>query len=132
MVVDNHTIDDSHGGAWVGCYQKGTKWARAQECTKVRKPYKRTASNQHAAPSNPRAAVPSSQETDMRIQHDPRPLLRVARVQAGVHWGGGRTPGVRTNERVHKGEIYMNSREFVRTSYEICANFLRIHVNSRL
>ena len=38
-------------------------------------------------------------------------MLPVARVPAGVFWGGG-TPGVRTNEGVHKGEIGMNSREF--------------------
>ena len=80
VVVDNHTIADS---LWMGCAQKGTKWARAHECTKVHKSYKKTASNRHAALSDPKAAVPLSQETDMRIQHDPRPLLPPARAHAG-------------------------------------------------
>ena len=52
-------------------------------------PYKKTASNRRAAPSNPRAAVPMSQKTDVRIQRDPEPLLHVARVHARVHGGGG-------------------------------------------
>ena len=80
VVVGNHTIDDSlwsHG--W-----DATK--RAHECTNVCKPYKKTASNRHAAPSGATAAVAVSQETDMRIRHEPRPLLPVARVHAGVHW----------------------------------------------
>ena len=51
--------------------------------------HKKTASNQDAAPSDPRAAVLTSQETDVRIQHDPELLLPVARVHARVHWGGG-------------------------------------------
>ena len=78
------------------------------------------ASNRHAAPSDPRAAVAMSQETDMRIQHNPKPLLPV---HVGVHWGGGGvTQGVRTNEGVHKREICMSSRQFVRLSNEILAN----------
>ena len=39
-------------------------------------------------------------------------VLPVAKVFARVHWGGGGTRGVRTNEGVHKGEIYVNSGEF--------------------
>ena len=88
VVVDNHTIDDSlaaHGWDATKRAQNGS--------TKVRKPYKKTASNRHAAASDPRAAIPMSQETDMRIQHDPKPLLPVARVHAGVHWGGGQIRG---------------------------------------
>ena len=86
MVVDNHTIDDSlwsHGG---DATKQGTKWARAHKCTKVCKPYKKTASNRHAAPSDSEAAVPVSRETDMRTQHELTPLLHVARVHAGMHW----------------------------------------------
>ena len=81
--------------------------------------------NRHAAPSDPRAAVPVSQETDMSIQHDPIPLLLVARVHARVHCGGS-TPGIRTNEGVHKGEICINLPDFVRDSYKIRTNFVRI------
>ena len=65
----------------------------------------------------------------MRIQHDPEPLLPLARVHAGVHWGGGGTLGVRANEGVDKG---VNSYEFARHSHEIRAKFVRnlceIHV----
>ena len=57
-----------------------------------------------------------SQETDVRIQHNPKPLLLVARVDAGVHWGGGGTPGVSRNEGVEKGEICMNLQE-IRTKF---------------
>ena len=49
----------------------------------------------------------------MRIHHNPKPLLPVARVHAGLHWGGGGTPGVRTNEWVDKCEICINSYEFM-------------------
>ena len=48
-----------------------------------------------------------SQETDVRRQHDPEPLLPVAGLHAGVHWGG-----VRANEGVDKGEVCMNLYEF--------------------
>ena len=86
VVVDKLTIDDSlwsHG--WV-CDQKGTTWARAHECTNTCKPYQKTASNRHATPSDSTAAVPVSQEPGMRTPHEPRPLLLVTRVHAGVHW----------------------------------------------
>ena len=73
--------------------------------------------------------VPMSQETDMRIQHDPTPCLPVARVHAGVYWGGGGgTPCVRTSEGVDKGEICMNSCGFA----QVRANFLRNLANSYL
>ena len=69
-----------------------------------------------------------SQETDMRIQQNPRPLLPVARVHAGVHFGGGGvTPVVGTNEGLHIGEISMDSREFTpmdATGYRGLALFL--------
>ena len=55
----------------------------------------------------------------------------MARVHVGVHWGGG-TPGIRTNEGVHKAEIGMKLHEFVRNWYEIRVNFVLICVNSRL
>ena len=78
--------------AWVRCDQKGTTWARAHKCTNVCKPYRKTASNRHAAPSDSTAAVPVPQETDMRSPYKPSPLLLVT----GVH-AGGPTRGVRTN-----------------------------------
>ena len=62
----------------------------------------------------------------MRIQHDPEPLLLVAGLHAGVHWGGGGTPGVRANEGVGKDEICMNSDEFARNSHGIRMKFVRI------
>ena len=43
---------------------------KGHECTKVHKPYKKTASNRHAAPSDSKAAVPVSQEKDTRMQHN--------------------------------------------------------------
>ena len=59
-----------------------------------------------------------SQETGVSIQHDPKPLLPVARVHARVHGG----PGVRANEGLDKGEIWMNSYKFARNSYKFRAN----------
>ena len=67
----------------------------------------KTASNRHAAPSDSTAAVPVPQETDMRSPYEPRPLLPVT----GLH-AGGLTMGVRTNQKVHTGNICVNSREF--------------------
>ena len=75
--------------------------------TNVCKPHKKTASNQHAAPSDSTAAVPVPQETDMRSSYIPRPLLLVT----GVH-AGGPTRGVRTNQGVHTGNICVKSRDF--------------------
>ena len=124
VVVDNHTIDDS---LWLGCDQKGSKWARAHECTKVHKPYKKTASNRHATPPDRRAAFLVAEETDMRIQYDPGPLLLIAGVTCRGACGGG-TPGfgqMRRCTRVKLVPLNMNS-------YKIRANFVRIHVNSRL
>ena len=74
-----------------------------------------------------------SQETDVRIQHDPEPLLPWPGCLQGCM--GGCTPGVRANDGVHKGEIWMNSYEFARNScefvsYEFARNsceFIRIH-----
>ena len=57
--------------------------------------------------SDSTAAVPVSQEMDMRSPYKPRPLLPVT----GVH-AGGPTRGVRTNQGVHTGNICVNSREF--------------------
>ena len=57
-----------------------------------------------------------SQETVVRIRHDPEPLLPVAGfMQACI---GGGTPGVRANEGVDKGESCMNSYEFAQNSHE--------------
>ena len=61
---------------------------KAHQCTKVREPYKKMASNR-AAPSDPRAAAPMSQETDVRIQHDPKPWLPVPGCMQGLMGGGG-------------------------------------------
>ena len=108
VVVNNHTIDDSlwlHG--WDATHAKGSTWARAHKCKSICKPHKKTASNRHAAPSNSIAAVPVSQETDMKSPYKPRPLLPVT----GVH-AGGPTRGVRTNQGVHTSIIGVKSREF--------------------
>ena len=59
----------------------------------------------------------------MRIQHNPKPLLLVARVHCtGAFTGGVCAPGVKTNEGVDKGEVCRNSSEFARRSYEFRAS----------
>ena len=66
----------------------------------------------HANPTiHPYTNPHKSTHPTQRHTHTHVHMLHVAKVPAGVHWGGG-TPGVRTNEGVHKGEICMNSREF--------------------
>ena len=106
MVVDNHTIDDSlavHG--W-----DATKRAQhGQGPISVQRYASRT---RRRLLTDTRAAVQMSQETVVRIRHDPEPLLPVAEfMQACI---GGGTPGVRANDGVEKGESCMNSYEFVR------------------
>ena len=64
-------------------------------------------SKRHAAPADSTAAVPVSQEADMRSPYKPRPLLPVT----GVHVGAP-TREVRTNQGVHTGNICVKSREF--------------------
>ena len=71
----------------MGCDQKGTTWARAHQCTKVREPYKKTASNRCVAPSDPRAPLPMSQETNVTIHYDPEPLLPGAGLHVPMHGG---------------------------------------------
>ena len=75
----------------------------------------------HPHTNTHKTTYPTQSHTETHVH-----MLPVARVHAGVL--GRDTPGVRTNEGVHKGEICMNSREFVRNSYEILANFVQIHV----
>ena len=58
-------------------------------------------------------------------------MLPVARPHAGVHWGGG-TPDVRTSEGVHKGEICMNSHEFVPNLCEFDTNSCEFTPMNRL
>ena len=77
VVVDKHTIDDSLAAHVVGYHEEGTTWARAHQCTKVRGPYKTTASNRHAAPSDLREAVSTPQEKDMKMHHGQGPKLPV-------------------------------------------------------
>ena len=121
VVVDNHTIDDSlaaHGWDATKRAQNGQRPISVQRYASRTKRRRR-----RAAPSALRAAVPMWKDTNVRIQHDPEPLLRMARVHAGVH-GGGCTPVVRANEGVDKGEIWMKSHEFARLSFEIRTKFL--------
>ena len=90
----------------------------------------------HANPTiHPYTNPHKSTHPTQRHTHTHVHMLHVAKVPAGVHWGGG-TPGVRTNEGVHKGEICMNSREirtkFVRNSCEFRTNSREFTAVNRL
>ena len=85
VVVDNDIFHDSqapHGWDATKRAQNGQGPISVQR-------YASRTRGRHATPEDPRVAVPVLQETDMRIQHDLTPLLPVARLHAGVHWGWG-------------------------------------------
>ena len=84
VVVDNHTIDDS---LWSHGWDATKRAQHGQGPISVQMYASRTRrhSNRHAAPSDSTAAVPVSQEADMRSPHKPRTLLPMNGVHAGVH-----------------------------------------------
>ena len=128
VVADNHTIDDSlvaHGWDATKRAQHGQGPISVQRCSG---PYKKTASNRHAAPSNPREAVVMPQEKDVRIEHEQGPLLPVgwgawldARVRS---WGVLATMGVDPNE-IHVNPYKIRTK-FTPRLYEFLTNSSKI------